>query len=77
MHPVADEPLPPDHFYHEWGRVVVQSGEQFGKTFRIWEESAERLKRAGFVDVVEHAYKWPMNGYPVPPLFLLICFLTR
>jgi hypothetical protein len=52
----------PDHFYHEWGQVVVDSGRQFGKTFTIWEESASRLKNAGFVDVVEKGFKWPMNG---------------
>ncbi|KAL4919272.1 S-adenosyl-L-methionine-dependent methyltransferase [Aspergillus aurantiobrunneus] len=68
VQPVADdETMPADHFYHEWGRIVVESGERFGKTFRIWEESAPRLKRAGFVDVTETAFKWPMNGWSLDP----------
>lgn len=73
VQPVADDDtMGPDHFYHEWGQVVVESGERFGKTFRIWEESASRLKRTGFVDVVETGYKWPMNGLvssPCLPMF--------
>jgi hypothetical protein len=64
VQPIADDgTMGPDHFYHEWGRVVVESGERSGKTFTIWQESAERLKRGGFVDVVEERFKWPMNGY--------------
>jgi hypothetical protein len=41
----------------------MQAGERFGKSFSIWEESADRLKKAGFEEVVEKRYKWPMNGY--------------
>ncbi|KAL4992696.1 S-adenosyl-L-methionine-dependent methyltransferase [Aspergillus falconensis] len=68
VQPIADDgTMGPDHFYHEWGRVVVESGERSGKTFTIWEESAERLKRAGFVDVVEKRFKWPMNGWSSDP----------
>ncbi|KAL4790674.1 S-adenosyl-L-methionine-dependent methyltransferase [Aspergillus venezuelensis] len=68
VHPVADDgSLPEDHFYNEWGRTVVESGERFGKSFKIWEESAERLTRAGFVDVVREEYKWPMNGWSSDP----------
>ncbi|EAA58567.1 hypothetical protein AN6749.2 [Aspergillus nidulans FGSC A4] len=49
VQPIADDgSMGPDHFYHEWGRVVVESGERSGKTFKIWQESAERLKRAGW-----------------------------
>ncbi|CAA9964486.1 S-adenosyl-L-methionine-dependent methyltransferase [Pyrenophora teres f. maculata] len=59
-----DESMGPDHFYHTWGKVVVEMGDRFGKTFTIWEESAERLRRSGFVDVTVVDYKWPMNGWP-------------
>ncbi|RDW83671.1 uncharacterized protein DSM5745_03997 [Aspergillus mulundensis] len=64
VQPIADdETMGPDHFYHEWGRIVVESGERSGKTFTIWEESSARLKDAGFVDIVEKGFKWPMNGF--------------
>lgn len=58
-----DGTVGPDHFYNLWGQTVVESGTRFGKSFTIWEESAWRLEQAGFVDVVEKTYKWPMNGY--------------
>jgi len=45
-----------------WGKTVIEMGEKFGKSFEIWEQSKERLEKAGFVDVVEVRYKWPMNG---------------
>ena len=54
------------HFFREWGRTVIGLGEKFGKSFTIWEESKERLEKAGFEDVIEVRYKWPMNGWPSP-----------
>lgn len=62
-----DDTMSDDHFYHTWGEVVVEMGEKFGKSFTIWQESAERLRQAGFVDVTEWRYKWPMNGWPTDP----------
>ncbi|KAL2811710.1 S-adenosyl-L-methionine-dependent methyltransferase [Aspergillus granulosus] len=68
VQPIADDDtMGPDHFYLEWGQVVIDSGRQSGKTFTIWEESASRLKNAGFVDVIEKVYKWPMNGWSSDP----------
>ncbi|KAH9878826.1 hypothetical protein J1614_002260 [Plenodomus biglobosus] len=66
--PVSDDgSMGPDHFYHTWGSVVLEMGEKFGKSFTIWEESAERLRKAGFVDVTVVDFKWPMNGWPQEP----------
>lgn len=63
VEPVSDdETVGPDHFYNLWGDTVVQAGNSFGKSFTIWRESADRLRRVGFEHVVEHKYKWPMNG---------------
>jgi hypothetical protein len=65
VQPIADDDsMGPDHFYHTWGEVVIEMGNKFGKSFTIWNESAERMRNAGFVDVVEVNYKWPMNGWP-------------
>lgn len=64
VEPISDDDtVGPDHFYTLWGRTVVEAGNAFGKTFTIWRESADCLRRAGFEDVVEHTYKWPMNGW--------------
>jgi len=68
--PITEHPDPnPDPksteaFYNLWGRTVIGMGEIFGKTFEIWKESKSYLEAAGFVDVVEHRFKWPMNGWP-------------
>jgi len=65
--PVSDDDtVTEEHFFTLWGKTVVEMGEKFGKSFTIWEESRERMERAGFVDVVEKKYKWPMNGWPSP-----------
>ena len=65
--PVADDDTVNEQsFFTLWGKTVVGLGEKFGKSFTIWEESKERMERAGFVDVVETRYKWPMNGWPSP-----------
>ena len=78
VEPVADDgSVGPNHFYQLWGQTVVDSGRAFGKSFTIWRESAERLKRAGFEDVVEVKYKWPMNGYGVLSFLFLPPFPVR
>lgn len=59
-----DGTMPEDHFFHTWGRTVIGLSEKWGKGFTIWEEAKERLEKAGFVDVTEVTYKWPMNGWP-------------
>lgn len=78
VEPVSDdETVGPNHFYKLWGETVVLSGVQFGKSFTIWRESADRLRRAGFVDVEEVDYKWPMNGY-VPRLsYSILVLMTQ
>lgn len=78
VEPIADDgSVGPNHFYRLWGQTVVDSGRKFGKSFTIWRESAERLKRAGFEDVVEVKYKWPMNGYGVLSFLFLPSFPVR
>lgn len=62
-----DGTLTADKFFRAWGDVVSKLGERSGKSFNIWAESKERIERAGFVDVVETRYKWPMNAWPKDP----------
>jgi hypothetical protein len=59
-----DVALPPDHFYHKWTGVLVEMGAKTGKSWDIWKEAKDRMLKAGFVDVVEIPFKWPMNGWP-------------
>jgi hypothetical protein len=67
--PVSDDGTAPDHcFLALWGKTAIETGEMIGKSFAIWKESKERMERAGFVDIVEVRYKWPMNDWPSPEL---------
>jgi hypothetical protein len=64
VQPIANDGTQPEgHFYWEWGRTVVEMGARNGKSFTIWSEAKEKLEAAGFVDVVEIKYDWPMNGW--------------
>jgi SAM-dependent methyltransferase len=62
-----NRPIPPDHVYHEMNRVAVQMSEETGKSFTIWKEAKSRLLAAGFVDVVESRFKWPINDWSDDP----------
>jgi len=65
--PISDDDTVNEHsFFTKWGKTVLECGEKFGKSFAIWEESRELMEKAGFVDVTEIRYKWPMNGWPSP-----------
>lgn len=64
VQPVSDDgTVKPESFYTLWGNTVIEVGERRGKSFSIWKESKERMQRAGFVDLVEERFKWPMNGW--------------
>ncbi|KIW07628.1 uncharacterized protein PV09_01574 [Verruconis gallopava] len=68
VEPISDDgTVGPDHFYTLWGKTVIECGEKFGKSFRIWKDAKEYMEKAGFVDIVEVRYKWPMNGWPLDP----------
>ena len=65
--PVSDDGTVNDQsFFTQWGRTVVEVGESSGKSFTIWKESKSLMERAGFIDIVETRYKWPMNEWPSP-----------
>lgn len=65
--PVSDDDTVNEKsFFTLWGKTVIEMGERFGKSFEIWEQSKEKMEKAGFVDVQEVRYKWPMNGWPSP-----------
>lgn len=65
VHALCDDgTMSDDHFFHTWGETVIGLSEKWGKSFTIWEEAKARLEKAGFVDVTEVPFKWPMNGWP-------------
>jgi SAM-dependent methyltransferase len=62
-----DGTLPPDHFYYKWTAAIMEMSAKMGKSFHIWKEAKDRMLKAGFVDVVEVPFKWPINSWPDDP----------
>lgn len=52
-----------DGMWDEWGKLAVESGVRFGKTMQIQEMMKDLIEEAGFVDVVEKKYKWPIGAW--------------
>jgi len=62
-----DDTVGPDHFFTLWGKTIMGCGDKWKKSFRIWEESKSRMIHAGFQNVTEARFKWPMNHWPKDP----------
>lgn len=68
VHPVSDDDtVGPDHIYTQYGEVMHEMGRKRGKDFDVWKYNAERMRQAGFVDVVEKRMKWPMGPWSSDP----------
>lgn len=48
-------------------KLVEQCGEGFGKTLKIQEKMRDLMEEAGFVDIVERKYKWPIGPWGATP----------
>ncbi|KKY27372.1 putative sam dependent [Diplodia seriata] len=57
-----DGSVAPDSVFARWGDVSLAAGDAFGKSLRTVDESKQGLVDAGFVDVVERRFKWPIGG---------------
>lgn len=57
----------PEAMFSRWGTVVEEVGKMSGNSFTIWKETKNLVEKAGFVEVVQHNYKWPMNGWSKDP----------
>jgi SAM-dependent methyltransferase len=66
--PVSDDgTVGPDHVYTRYGTMMTDLSRKRGKQLDIWSSLKERVKDAGFLDVVETRAKWPMNGWSSDP----------
>ena len=50
--------------FEEWGKVSLAAGDAFGKTLRIVDEAADKMKKAGFELVTETKYPMPIGPWP-------------
>lgn len=65
MVPKSDDgTVQPGDIFSKWGEVSLAAADAFGKSLRVVDEAKQNLIDAGFVDVVEHRFKWPIGGMP-------------
>ena len=62
-----DGGLSPGATLARWSANAVQAGYLTGKTFEIAENMARLIREAGFVDVVEKRFKWPIGPWSSDP----------
>jgi len=58
-----DSTLPPSSVLAVWSQIAVQIGTLTGKTFEIAENMAGLIREAGFMDVVEKRFRWPIGPW--------------
>lgn len=63
----ADGTLSPSSVLAQWPQTFVHAGRLTGKTFEIAENMAGLIREAGFVEVVEKRFKWPVGPWSSDP----------
>lgn len=53
--------------FDQWGKVSLEAGIRFGKDLRIHEQIKGYLEDAGFEDVVEQVFRWPIGPWSKDP----------
>lgn len=53
-----------DDAFHSQAALAHESSKKFGKQIDIQPFLKENIEKAGFVDVVEKKYKWPIGDWP-------------
>lgn len=59
-----DGTLPADSVLRTWGPMINNCGVRSGRECEIIDTMADSLRKAGFVDVHEKNYKWPIGPWP-------------
>ncbi|KAK4504401.1 hypothetical protein PRZ48_005317 [Zasmidium cellare] len=59
----ADGTLSPDATLARWSRNALECAQRTGKTFEIAENMAGLIREAGFEEVVERRFKWPIGPW--------------
>ena len=60
-----DGSVPPDDTMHRCSELAVEASQKFGKNIMIAPLIKNMVEQAGFVNVVEKQYKWPLGEWPV------------
>ncbi|KAJ9655216.1 hypothetical protein H2201_008853 [Coniosporium apollinis] len=72
-----DDTLAEDAALSRWWRLVGKAFDKMNRPMIIADKHKQRLINAGFVDVQEAVYKWPMNTWPRDKRLKNIGLFTR
>lgn len=64
-----DHTLSPDSNLSRWCDLIHEAAEKAGRPVWPTDKYATYLQEAGFEDVVEREFKWPMNSWPRDPAY--------
>lgn len=66
IYPMAsdDGTLLPDSPVYRWSKLLNEAAEKLGSGLGSGKRYKQQLIDAGFTNVVEIVYKWPMNTWP-------------
>jgi hypothetical protein len=59
-----DGTLSPDTSFHKWLAELLRGTQAIGRSFDGAKLYKQQLEAAGFVNVTEVVYRWPMNQWP-------------
>jgi hypothetical protein len=59
-----DGSLPPESILHTWGVYMMECAAKAGRELTAIDTMSESIRKAGFVDVREKEYKWPIGPWP-------------
>jgi hypothetical protein len=59
-----DGSLPPDNILNDWGPNIVACGERAGRAVDTFETMTNKIQNAGFTNVHQKHYKWPIGPWP-------------
>ena len=62
-----DDSIPPGSLWPQQNKLAVACGEAFGKTIVQMNHMKDQITAAGFVDVIEVKYKWPIGPWSNEP----------
>jgi hypothetical protein len=57
----------PVTFDDKWGKEVIEASAQIGRTFEVIYHMHDWIRDAGFHDIVEKRYQWPLGPWPKDP----------
>jgi hypothetical protein len=50
--------------FEQWGPLTLEAAEKFGRSFRVLNHMRQDMTEAGFEEVREVRFKWPIGGWP-------------